>query len=280
MFITGATGNVGSEVIKYMNYGKFNVIAGVRNIKKAESLFNEEVRLSVFDFEDPSTYDSLKSADMLFLVRPPHISDAEKYIKPVIEAASKCKIEHIVFLSLLGAEKNSFVPHYKIEKYIKSSGIPYTFLRAGFFMQNLNTAHLEEIRDKREILVPAGKGKTSFIDVRDIAEIGARMFEDQIHYNKAYDLTGSEALDYYQVAEILTSVLGRKISYRNPSAINFLFSKLRSGMGFGQAFIMAAIYFTTRIGLACRITHDVSELLKRPPRTLDEYVKDYKSYWQ
>lgn len=280
ILVTGATGNVGMEVIKHLNKSDNKVIAGVRNIKRAEKCFNSETELTRFDFEDQSSFEVMKGINKLFLVRPPHISDAKRYIKPVIDAAVSYKVEHIVFLSLLGAEKNKFVPHNKIESYILSSGIKYTFLRAGFFMQNLNTAHLDEIRDKNVIYIPAGKGKTSFIDVRDIAEIAANVLESDTHFNKAYDITGSEALDYYEAAEIMTSILGRKINYVNPSSLEFILSKLRSGgMPLGQILVMAAIYFTTRVGLASKITGDAAGLLNRNPRRLNDYVRDYNSCW-
>lgn len=135
-----------------------------------------------------------------------------------------------MFLSLLGVEKNPIVPHHKIEKIIKKSGIPYTFLRPSFFMQNLISQHGEELRKEKEIYVPAGKGKTSFIDVRDIGTVTARILTENGHENKGYSLTGTEALDYYEVAEILSEELGETIKYVNPSVLQFRDKMLTKGI--------------------------------------------------
>ena len=64
----------------------------------------------------------------------------------------------------MGVEKNPVVPHRKIEDMIRYSGIAYTFLRPGFFMQNLNTTHRDAILVRNELYMPVGKAKTSFID--------------------------------------------------------------------------------------------------------------------
>lgn len=71
---------------------------------------------------------------------------------------------------MLGIEKNPIVTHAKIEKILKNSGIPYTFLRPSFFMQNLLSQHGDKLRNEKIIEVPAGNRKTNFIDVRDILE--------------------------------------------------------------------------------------------------------------
>lgn len=127
-------------------------------------------------------------------------------------------------------EKNPIVPHHKIEKIIKESGIPYTFLRPSFFMQNLISQHGEELRKEKIIFVPAGKGKPSFIDVRDIATVAAKILTEDGHENKGYSLTGCEALDYYEVADIISKELGETITYVNPSIPKFKRKMLAKGI--------------------------------------------------
>ena len=100
-----------------------------------------------FDFGDLDTYaTAFAGVDRLFLMRPPALSDVNRYMRPVVDYAAGADVRHIVFLSLLGAEKNSLVPHAQVQRLLRESGTPFTFLRAGFFMQNLSTTHAAEIQ--------------------------------------------------------------------------------------------------------------------------------------
>ena len=79
-------------------------------------------------FTDLATYRAaLDGCDLLFLLRPPQISEVGKYFKPLIDMAKTCNIQHILFLSVQGVEHSSIIPHHKIEQLIVASKIPYTF---------------------------------------------------------------------------------------------------------------------------------------------------------
>lgn len=212
-------------------------------------------------------------------MRPPAVSDVKRYMYPVIDAAKAAGVEHIVFLSLMGVEDNRYVPHHKIEKYILASALGYTFLRPSFFMQNLSATHRADILAHNDIFVPAGKGKTSFIDVRDIAEVGAKALIEDGHLNQAYELSGNEALDYYQAAAIFTEVLGRKITYPNPSIFRFAFRMRKRGMQWGFIGIMIALYTVAKLGLAAKVTGELERLLGKKPITFRQFAQDYKSTW-
>jgi len=280
ILITGITGNVGSEVLKHLQKKGVNVKAGVRSIEKAKEIFGNSIDYARFDFEDLSTFDeALDGVSKLFLVRPPAISDTKKYIEPFIEKAKMKKVNHIVFLSLMGIEHNLIPPHYKIEKYIKKSKIPYTFLRPSFFMQNLDTTHRYDIKERNEIYIPSGKAKVSFIDVRDIGEIGAKVLIEDGHENKAYTLTGNQALDYYEVSEIFSNVLGRKIVYTNPSSLKFRKEMINRGIQSNFVNVMVGLYMSTKLGMGKKVTGEFKQLIGREPITINQYVKDYKSSW-
>lgn len=282
ILVTGATGNVGREVINLLSNDNCDVYAAVRNPEKACATFNSSggrrINCVEFDFTNPSTFASaFEGVNKLFLVRPPALANVRKQIAPALEAAKSAGVEHIVFLSLLGAERNRIVPHARIERYINKLNIPATFLRAGFFMQNLSTVHRDEIR-RGELFIPAGNGKTSFIDVRDIAAVAARALLEDGHSGKAYALTGKEALTYYEVAEIFTSVLGKPVRYTNPSIFKFIRVRARE-LPIDFVLVMAGIYTTTRLELAGNITEDVEQLLNRAPITIQQFVEDYKQLW-
>jgi uncharacterized protein YbjT (DUF2867 family) len=234
----------------------------------------------LLDFTRTETFaPALDGVDRVFLVRPPHLADAKRYFAPFIDAAKTAGVRHIVFLSVIGVEHNHTVPHYRIEQLILASGIPYTFLRASFFMQNLNTTHRDEIRTRGEIIVPAGRSKTSFIDVRDIGAVAAQALTQAGHENRTYTLTGAEALDYYQVAYVFSSVLGRAIRYTNPSIASFFRYQRSQGKPFGVIAVMIMLYTLTRFGMSARTTPETAALLDRSPIPLRQYVEDYCAAW-
>ena len=96
-------------------------------------------------------------------------------------------------------------------------------------MQNLNTTHREDILIRNELFIPVGKAKTSFIDTRYITEIAAISMTEERHINKAYTLTGHEAITYDEVASIMSDVLNRKVNYSNPGIFEFRRTLIQRG---------------------------------------------------
>lgn len=278
ILVTGATGNIGAELVRRLHAAEHPVRAAVRNAAPLPAA--PRVPTVSFDFARPETYaPALHGVTKLFLMRPPALSDTRRFINPVIDAARRAGVEQIVFLSLLGAEKNRAVPHYAVEQHLQAAGVPWTLLRAGFFMQNLSTTHRADIRDCDEIIVPAGQGKTSFIDGRDIAAVAARALTEPGHTGRAYRLTGGAALSYAEAAAIFSAVLDRPIHYRNPSLLRFVRTMRQRGASWPFVLVTAAIYTTARLGLAGAVTPDTAALLGRPPITLREFVADHRTCW-
>ncbi len=279
ILVTGAPGNVGSEVVKEL-MGKAEFRVGAYHVESAKQAFGDEIDCVRFDFLDPTTFAAtFQGIEKMFLVRPPALSNVTRDIAPALNAAKAAGVRHIVFLSLQGVENNRVVPHHKIEQLIREMGFVYTFVRASFFMQNLSTTHRAEIRDHNEIAVPVGKAKTSFIDVRDIAAVAARALLENGHENMCYTVTGSEALDYFQVAETLSTTLGRPIRYTHPSVLKFFRQQLATGSKLGYALVLSGLYTITRFGNAKEVTPVVQNILGRPPITFKQFVTDYRASW-
>jgi uncharacterized protein YbjT (DUF2867 family) len=290
MLITGATGNVGSEVVRELLHANVAIRLGAWDAAQAQASIAQHknahlAQIVPFDFVDASTYaQAFVGITHLFLVRPPQLADVPKQIAPALDGAIEAGVRHIVFLSLQGVENNRITPHYKIEQYIRQkqaeTGITFTFLRASFFMQNLSTTHRDEIRDEDVIAVPVGQARTSFIDVRDIAAVGAQALRDDAHHNQAYTLTGAEALTYGDVATIMTEELGRNITYTNPNPIAFFIKQWRTGGRMMYAFVVTMLYVITRQGNASETTDDVARVLQRPPINFRQFVRDNQTCWQ
>jgi uncharacterized protein YbjT (DUF2867 family) len=278
--ITGATGTVGEAVVRQLQQQQIDCRVAVRQPNRAQALFGDRVDATRFDFLEPDTFAAaFAGITHLFLVRPPALGKV-KQIAPALAAAKAAGVKQIVFLSLMGVERNRIVPHAAIEQCIQELELPFTFLRAGFFMQNLSTTHREDIQLRDDIFLPAGHGKTSFIDARDIAAVAGLALTQTGHEFQVYTLTGQEALDYGTVAEMLSDVLGRPIRYSRPSLLKFIWTMRDRGLPLDFVLVMAGIYATTRLGWADRITPDVERLLGRSPITLRQFVEDYRSVWQ
>ncbi len=147
-------------------------------------------------------------------------------------------------------------------------------------MQNVSTTHRNEIRCENVIAVLVGQAKTCFIDTRDIAAVAVRMLTEDAHANKAYTLTGGEALDYYQVADILSAVLQRQVRYTDPAVPVFLWRQIASKQLPGFALVVTVLYTLTRFGLAQQCTPELAQVLGRAPITLRQFAADYAEVWQ
>lgn len=280
ILVIGALGNVGAEVVKHLLNAGVKVRASDMSEEKIKARFGSSVEAVRFDFTDPKTYEAtFKGVEKMFLLRPPHITNIKRDMYPSINAAKRAGVKHVVFLSLIGIESAKYVPHYKVETYLKEVNLQTTFLRCSFFMQNLSTTHRQEIKERNEIFVPVGKAKTSFIDARDIGAVAAVALTQTGHGNKKYDLTGSEALDYWQVTKILSEVLRREIQYKNPNPVYFLIETMRRGTPFMFALVMMGLYTSTRFGMAEPITTEVEKLTGRKPISFQEFANDYKENW-
>jgi uncharacterized protein YbjT (DUF2867 family) len=232
-----------------------------------------------FDFADASTWEpALEGVDRVFLMRPPAISDITGVIRPFIAELARRGIRQTVVLSVMGV--NPAMPHYRLEKDVKAAGLPATMLRPAFFMQNLETAYRDDIRDRDRIRLPAGGGKTSFIDTRDVADVAvAALVAPDVHAGSAYTLTGGAALSWNAVASLLSAELGRPIEYEPISLITAR-RELRAA-DFPSAYvnIQLLIHVVARLGLADTVNAEMARILGRAPRTLADYVHDTRPVW-
>ena len=281
IFVSGSTGNVGSAVVRELLARGAVVRAGGPDTDRVRAQFGQAVEAVEFDFSNPATYSAaFEGVQAMFLMRPPQISDVERLMFPAMDAVAAAGVKRFVFLSLIGIEQIKRAPHYKVEQRLIEMGLDYTFLRCSFFMQNLSTTQRAEIRERSEISVPVGRARTSFLDVRDIGEVAALALVKDGHARKIYDLTGAEALDYYEVADLFSEVLGRKIVYRNPTMLGYALRQLFGGAPLPYVLVTAWLYNNTREGMADVVTNEVQRLLGRPPVSMRQFIEDYIETWK
>lgn len=279
ILVIGATGNIGWPLIENLSTKDVTIVAGVRHPSKVQDTFKQfsNVQVKAFDFTDASTFESaLAEVDRIFFVRPPQLANPKEDMYPFLEKAKAEKVKQIVFVSLIGVEKNPMTPHHKIEKKIFELEIPHTFIRPSFFMQNLSTTHLEDIQEHHDLFVPAGNSRTSFIDTRDIGAVGAECLLNRQYLNQELEITGAEALTYEEASRIMTDVLQTPITFSKPSLLRFRKTMLARGMKKDYVNVMVMLYLITQLGNAKKVTHTVQEILSREPISFAKFVEDYK----
>ena len=282
ILITGATGNIGTEVVQYLYKleNESEIIVAVRNIESAKNKFPNYPKLDfrTFDFEEQNSFNgAFKDIDVLFLLRPPHISEVDKYFQPLLESAKKNGIEKVVFLSVQGAEKSKVIPHNKIERLIKSNDFKYIFVRPSYFMQNLTTTLLPEILENQTITLPSGQAKFNWIDVINIGEVSAVLIKSFDKYqNSAYEITGTENKNFKEVTEIMTEITGTNFRFKTINPISFYFKKRKSGVQSGFAIVMTILHFLPRFQKEPEISDNFFKLTGMKTTTLKEFISREK----
>ena len=282
IMITGALGNVGGYVAKYAIENGQDVVCADIDIQALNKKFGDKTKNVYFDFTDAKTFkDALDGVDRVFIMRPPHLGKPED-LKPFIDILKDIKhIRLVSFLSLIGIEGNPIPPHYKIEKYIEKAELPFCHIRPSFFMQNISGVHAFEIKEFNRIVVPVKKALTSFIDAEDIGEITAKVLsEPEKHKNKGYSITGGEAIDYNEVAKILSEELGREITYANlkPSLAKQYWIQIR-GLDKEYSTVMEMLYMMTRMGTAKKVTTVYKDIMNKEPQTFRQFVRKNIKSW-
>lgn len=280
IFVTGATGTVGSSVVAHLLRAGERVVVGVRS-SDDEQKVDSAAEKRRFDFAASAAEHraSLEGCDRLFLMRPPPIDDVRRYLFPVIDAALSVGVTQIVFLSLQGVQHNTSTPHHAVEEYLRKVDAPYTFLRPNFFMQNLSTTHRDAIRDEDEIYVPAGRAFTAFIDAHDIGRVASAVFTTPGHVRKAYTLKGEQTLTYARVARILSDVLHRKITYVRPSETEYLDRIARDGASEDYVRVQQMIYRIVRWNVSAFPNRKIRKLTGQPATTFRQFAEREKAAW-
>ena len=217
--VVGATGNTGRAVVKELKALGQNPISVVRNADKAREVLGADAKVAVAELTDKAALEkALTGVDSVFVVTGHNPGMVEQQ-NNVLEAALKGGAKYLVRVAggraVVGADSPSVVGrgHTAIEERLKGSGIKWTILRPGLFMQNL-FGQAASIKDAGKIVGAAAKDlKIAFIDVRDTGAVGARILLDpEPHAGKTYEFTG-KLISFGDIADTFSSVLGKTVNY-------------------------------------------------------------------
>ena len=275
ILITGASGNVGREVVRQALTLGLTIRASFRSPDVAAKA-PAGLEGVIMDYTKPETIrPALHGVDKIFLVGPPTrdlLALEARFIKEVQASGRK----YIVKLSALGGHQSTFPSgHRDSEENIEASGLPHTFLRPNAFMQNLVNYNTATIRSRDAFYGCQGNGAVSIIDIRDIAAVAVIVLAATGHEGRSYALTGGEALTTGQIAEKISRVAERKISYIDLPPAEFKTAMLSAGTPEWSAEAMVDLQRFYRVGKAKQTTDDVERFLGRKPITFDQFAHDY-----
>jgi len=281
ILVTGATGNTGAAVLSALVEQKAAVRAFVHDPDKFSTPAGVEVAAG--DFRDPASLDAaLAGIDHAYLVGP-SAPDQVELETAFVEAAQRAGLAHLVRLSVVGADQADacaarfIAAHAAVEQVVRASGVPWTLLRVGGFMQN-TLRQAEAIAGQSAFYSSSSPAaRVSHIDVRDIGDVAARALTEPGHQGQAYLLTGPEALSDDDIATRLSDVLGRTITH-----VQVPWEAVResmAGMGlpdWGLDGLKELLDFY-ETGAAALVSPDAERLLGRPPRCFVDFAADYRA---
>ena len=283
VLVTGATGSVGSHVVRELQERGVSVRAFVRDTGKAIKMLGDGVELAYGDFGDvASVRRAVAGVEGVYLACANDPRQIE-YETGVIDAAAAAGVRRIVKLSAHGAEIGSPVAfwdwHGRIEANLRASGVPAVVLRPTFNMTNL-FGSAEQVRQVASLFAPAEGARVVMIDPRDVAESAAVALTSDGHDGQTYMLTGPQAITFEQVAEELSAVTGRRIRFVAVPDQAAQQALVDSGMPKFVAGQIVAVFGLLRRGVQDRTSDAVRVLTGRRPQTFASFARDHAAMFR
>lgn len=280
ILVTGASGHIGSELIKRLQSRGADFAAMVSKSGREVP----GVKVVVGDFGDAASLQrAFKGFDTLFLLLP-LVPQKLELARNAVQAAKAASIKHIVRSSGAGADPASPVSLARlqgaIDAIVTDSGIACTFLRPSGFMQNLVNFSAAQIK-AGTYYAPHGQGAQSLVDVRDIADCAAAVLVNPAaHAGKAYTLTGAAAFNDTQQMALISKATGRTVSYVDvPEAAAIDAMK---GMGMPDVMVdwFMSLNHVIKQGWAAGLSPDVQQLTGHAPRRLEDFIAENAVAWK
>jgi len=280
ILITGATGNNGQELVRQLTAMGQRVRAFVRNPAEAARLKDPNIELAVGDFDQPETLEAaLQGVEKAFLLTP--VAERSVHWQTAfIESARRARVNHVVKFSGMGADSRTAPEllrlHGETDDRLRGSGVPFTILQPNSFHQNILSS-VNTIREQGSFYLPLKNAAQSTVDIRDISAVAAKVLTTSGHEGKTYVITGPEALTFHQVAERLSSVLGRNIQYVDVplSAAADEMRKLRIPEWDIRAVTELLGYFAS--GAAATVMDTIPRVLGHPAISFEQFVNDQRA---
>ena len=275
LLVTGATGKFGSKVVETLlkTVPASQLAVSVRNPEKAEELRARGVEIRQGDFDHPETLDAaFAGVDRLLLVSAD--GDNETRIRQhanAVAAAERAGVGFIAYTSLAKAQEstNLFAPtHQATEEAILKTGIPYSFLRNNWYLEN-EISSIQGVMAGAPWVTSAGDGKVGWALQQDYAEAAAAVLSGDGHENTVYELSG-KVLTQEEIAAALGSVLGKEVIVQQVDDATYADIMQAAGVPDFVIPILVEIQRSIRVGSLDVESNDFEKLLGRPATPIQE----------
>ncbi|MFD7067557.1 SDR family oxidoreductase [Streptomyces sp. NPDC059913] len=275
--VAGATGELGRLVVEELltTVDAGEVVAVVRDEEKAAPLAARGVEVRVADYDRPeSLKDAFRAGDRVLLISGSAVGKRVPQHAAVIDAAVAAGVAQFAYTGVLGGPEADFRladEHRATERLILDSGLPYTFLRNGWYTENY-TANLGQVLTHGAVVANAGDGRIASATRADFAAAAATVLTGEGHLGAAYELSGDVAWSLAEYAAVVSAATGREIAYRNvPAAVH---QEILTGAGVPEFFASILVDVDEAIarGRLALTSGDLARLIGRPTTPLAETV--------
>lgn len=277
ILVTGATGNLGSLVVETLlkSVPAENLAVSVRDPKKAEHMKARGVDVRYGDFHHPeSLVSAFAGIDRLLIISSGDLQNRAQQQLAAVNAAKEANVSFIAYTSAANAKDSAFViaaDHRATEEAILQSGIPYSFLRNNWYLEN-ELSTIQAVLNGAPWVTSAGSGKVGWAGRRDYAEAAANVLAGEGHNNTVYELSG-KPLTQEELSTILAGVIGREVPVQQVD--DETYGKIMSNAGVPAEVVpfLVAIQSGIREGYLDIESKDFEKLLGRPITTLGDVIR-------
>lgn len=275
ILITGATGNVASNILPHLAGKDVTVRALVRDPAKAAKLGVETVQGDLeYHHALPKAF---AGADTVVIIHPPG-PRAPAQSSNALWAAKQAGVKRVVRLSAIGAGYDAPTingrMHGLSDHEVAASGLAYTIIKPHFFLQNM-LGNAPQIAKDGKFFYAMGDGKVPMIDVRDIGEFFARVLLSDGHDGKTYTLTGPAAVTLHDFAAAVSRATGKPVEYV-PVPVEAAVQGMKQwGMDDWMVGMMVDYMNAYARNWASDVTSDFQQVVGRPARSIDEFARDF-----
>ncbi|WP_399928283.1 SDR family oxidoreductase [Streptomyces kanamyceticus] len=276
--VTGATGHLGRLVIDGLLAAGIpagEVAAVVRDKDKAAGLAERGVELRIADYNAPETLrGAFAAGDRLLLISGSEVGQRVAQHRAVIDAAREAGVALLAYTGVLGGPDADFdlaAEHKVTERLVLDSGLPYTFLRNGWYHENY-TEHLAPVLEHGAVVASAGEGRVASASRADYAAAAVAVLTGEGHEGKAYELSGDVAWSMAEYAAEVARQSGKDIGYANVPAEQHLAILTGAGVPEPMAAILVDVDAAIARGRLAGTSGDLARLIGRPTTPLADAV--------